>query len=193
LPRSDERFDQGIRITTRTWNCGTHPSDWNPLGPSDGWRSSRTKSPISIVRKSHGAKGAANESGIAHSLFHSIKFRFGDTMNTGNILIAINLVVLLFSIHILIVHTILTLFHQSLASRMESTGQRNKIQLSGDTAEILTKAGHADWVTRRSDRVQVKGKTDAGGRNHYCPSTLYLDDSHDVLQARGPCRRIGYN
>eukprot|EP00977_Amphora_coffeiformis_P029872 scaffold43171_cov176-Amphora_coffeaeformis.AAC.2 len=39
---------------------------------------------------------------------------------------------------------------------MESTGQRNKIQLSGDTAEILTRAGHADWVARRSDLVQVK-------------------------------------
>lgn len=41
---------------------------------------------------------------------------------------------------------------------MESTGQRNKIQLSPDTAEILIKNGKADWVSKRNDLVQVKGK-----------------------------------
>ena len=44
------------------------------------------------------------------------------------------------------------------ASRMESTGQRNKIQLSADTAEILIKNGRTDWVAKRHDLVQVKGK-----------------------------------
>lgn len=44
------------------------------------------------------------------------------------------------------------------ASRMESTGQRNKIQLSPDTANILIKNGRGDWLTQRHDKVQVKGK-----------------------------------
>ena len=46
----------------------------------------------------------------------------------------------------------------NMSSRMESTGQRNKIQLSPETAEILIKCGHADWLVKRSDLVQVKGK-----------------------------------
>lgn len=44
------------------------------------------------------------------------------------------------------------------ASRMESTGQRNKIQISPDTADILIKNGRSDWLVKRHEQVLVKGK-----------------------------------
>eukprot|EP00523_Entomoneis_sp_CCMP467_P019712 CAMPEP_0168820572 /NCGR_PEP_ID=MMETSP0726-20121227/8918_1 /TAXON_ID=265536 /ORGANISM="Amphiprora sp., Strain CCMP467" /LENGTH=1298 /DNA_ID=CAMNT_0008873087 /DNA_START=52 /DNA_END=3948 /DNA_ORIENTATION=- len=46
------------------------------------------------------------------------------------------------------------------ASRMESTGMKNKIHLSTDTADKLTKAGFGHWITKRQDLVHVKGKGD---------------------------------
>jgi class 3 adenylate cyclase len=44
------------------------------------------------------------------------------------------------------------------ASRMESNGVINKIQVSQTTADLLTEAGKADWVVQRDDLVAVKGK-----------------------------------
>ena len=44
------------------------------------------------------------------------------------------------------------------ASRMESTGKPNMIQISQDTAELLKAAGKASWITPREEMVQVKGK-----------------------------------
>jgi hypothetical protein len=44
------------------------------------------------------------------------------------------------------------------ASRMESTGIGNKIQLSETTAELLIQAGRSDWIQQRTDAVHVKGK-----------------------------------
>jgi hypothetical protein len=41
---------------------------------------------------------------------------------------------------------------------MESTGERNKIQVSQATADALTKAGKSHWLTARSDVVKAKGK-----------------------------------
>lgn len=46
------------------------------------------------------------------------------------------------------------------ASRMESTGMKNKIQLSGDTADQLVNEGLGHWITKRPDLVHVKGKGD---------------------------------
>jgi len=46
------------------------------------------------------------------------------------------------------------------ASRMESTGMKNKIHLSSDTAEHLNKSGFGHWITKRQDLVHVKGKGD---------------------------------
>lgn len=43
-------------------------------------------------------------------------------------------------------------------NRMESTGLRNRIQLSQATADLLIKAGKQSWITRRSDEVEAKGK-----------------------------------
>ncbi|CAB9517167.1 natriuretic peptide receptor 2 [Seminavis robusta] len=44
------------------------------------------------------------------------------------------------------------------ASRMESTGVKNKIQVSQDTADILVAKGYQKWLTPRKDPVQAKGK-----------------------------------
>lgn len=41
---------------------------------------------------------------------------------------------------------------------MESTGARNRIHLSSDTAEILTAAGKGKLIERRKEQIDVKGK-----------------------------------
>lgn len=44
------------------------------------------------------------------------------------------------------------------AARMESTGMRNRIQLSQATADLLINAGKAAWIAKRSEEVEAKGK-----------------------------------
>jgi class 3 adenylate cyclase len=44
------------------------------------------------------------------------------------------------------------------ASRMESTGQRNRIQVSQFTADLLLAAGKGNWIQAREDLVHAKGK-----------------------------------
>jgi len=44
------------------------------------------------------------------------------------------------------------------ASRMESTGQRDRIQISQDTADLLIAAGKSEWLKMRKDKVHAKGK-----------------------------------
>ena len=44
------------------------------------------------------------------------------------------------------------------ASRMESNGQRNRIQASQATADLLIAAGKGHWVRPREELVQAKGK-----------------------------------
>ncbi|CAB9526252.1 Receptor-type guanylate cyclase gcy [Seminavis robusta] len=46
----------------------------------------------------------------------------------------------------------------NVASRMESTGQGGRIQVSEDTAEQLRARGHGDWLKARRDPVEAKGK-----------------------------------
>lgn len=41
---------------------------------------------------------------------------------------------------------------------MESTGERDKIQLSSTTAELLRQAGKAHWLVKRDKTVHAKGK-----------------------------------
>ena len=41
---------------------------------------------------------------------------------------------------------------------MESTGMRNRIQLSQATADLLINAGKAAWIAKRSEEVEAKGK-----------------------------------
>ncbi|CAB9517165.1 Receptor-type guanylate cyclase gcy [Seminavis robusta] len=44
------------------------------------------------------------------------------------------------------------------ASRMESTGVKNKIQVSQEAADILVAKGYQKWLTPREDPVHAKGK-----------------------------------
>lgn len=44
------------------------------------------------------------------------------------------------------------------AARMESTGQKGRIQVSQATADILTAAGKGHWLTKREELVEAKGK-----------------------------------
>eukprot|EP00934_Nitzschia_sp_Nitz4_P002491 Nitzschia sp. Nitz4//scaffold249_size28687//2274//5772//NITZ4_008114-RA/size28687-snap-gene-0.0-mRNA-1//1//CDS//3329544008//2481//frame0 len=46
----------------------------------------------------------------------------------------------------------------NVASRMESTGAPNRIQLSQHTRDLLVGAGRSDWVKEREDLVVAKGK-----------------------------------
>jgi Adenylate and Guanylate cyclase catalytic domain len=41
---------------------------------------------------------------------------------------------------------------------MESTGKRDKIQISQATADILHSSGKAHWIMKREDIVEAKGK-----------------------------------
>jgi hypothetical protein len=44
------------------------------------------------------------------------------------------------------------------AARIESTGERAKIHLSEDTADLIIAAGKGHWVTAREEKVSAKGK-----------------------------------
>jgi class 3 adenylate cyclase len=44
------------------------------------------------------------------------------------------------------------------ASRMESTGERGRIQVSQETADLLMAAGKAHWLKPRDEKVVAKGK-----------------------------------
>lgn len=44
------------------------------------------------------------------------------------------------------------------AARMESTGMRDRIHLSEQTANILIIQGHGSWVKPREEKVEAKGK-----------------------------------
>lgn len=48
----------------------------------------------------------------------------------------------------------------NVCSRMESTGDANRIQLSADTAELVKNDGKGNWIIRREGTVVVKGKGD---------------------------------
>jgi class 3 adenylate cyclase len=47
------------------------------------------------------------------------------------------------------------------AARMESTGIRNKIQISQETADLLIIAGKVKWISRREDGEYLDKPTDA--------------------------------
>ena len=44
------------------------------------------------------------------------------------------------------------------ASRMESTGQKNRIQVSQDTADLIRASGKGRWLQQREGLVAAKGK-----------------------------------
>lgn len=43
------------------------------------------------------------------------------------------------------------------ASRMESTGEKNKIQVSQATADLIAQSGKSNWTRQRKDTVHAKG------------------------------------
>lgn len=43
-------------------------------------------------------------------------------------------------------------------ARIETTGARNKIHCSQETADLLKKEGHGNWLIPRDDQVHAKGK-----------------------------------
>jgi 3'5'-cyclic nucleotide phosphodiesterase/Adenylate and Guanylate cyclase catalytic domain len=57
------------------------------------------------------------------------------------------------------------------ASRMESTGKRDKIHLSEETAKLLVAAGKSSWIAPREDKVVAKGKGEM--------NTYWLVSKHD--------------
>jgi hypothetical protein len=43
------------------------------------------------------------------------------------------------------------------ASRMESTGTRNRVHISKQTADLLVNAGKKHWIKRRDEKIVAKG------------------------------------
>jgi len=52
----------------------------------------------------------------------------------------------------------------NMASRMESTGAKNCIHISSDTAQLLRIAGKEKWIEKRDKMIDIKGK---GAQNTY--------------------------
>jgi len=44
------------------------------------------------------------------------------------------------------------------AARIESNGQRNRIHVSSETANLIMSSGKDQWVTERDDKINAKGK-----------------------------------
>ena len=47
------------------------------------------------------------------------------------------------------------------ASRIETTGEKNRIHLSEETANLLISMGKERWVMERTNRVEAKGQLGA--------------------------------
>ena len=43
-------------------------------------------------------------------------------------------------------------------ARIETSGERNKIHCSNETAELLKSAGHGNWLIPREEKIHAKGK-----------------------------------
>lgn len=85
---------------------------------------------------------------------------FGDTINTGKFIVCLGLRVRIISA-LKATDAILTrvqTVHCFLAARIESTGMRERIHLSEQTAMQLMKFGKQEWMVRREDAVEAKGK-----------------------------------
>lgn len=48
----------------------------------------------------------------------------------------------------------------NMAARMESTGSKNRIHVSKETAALLTSDGKGHWIRSRDEIVHAKGKGD---------------------------------
>lgn len=70
------------------------------------------------------------------------------------------------------------------ASRMESTGARNRIQVSNDTAAQLEKWGKPNWLLPRDDLVPVKGKGDM--KTYWLKMDDYISSLDKYLESPAP-------
>lgn len=61
------------------------------------------------------------------------------------------------------------------AARMESNGQKGRIQVSSTTASLLSTVGKSHWLTAREDLVDAKGK---GKMQCYWVSTVVPEKSY---------------
>ena len=61
------------------------------------------------------------------------------------------------------------------AARIETTGHRNKIHISSETAKLLIDAGKGHWVRQREDKVVAKGKGEL--------QTYWLDLKNDTSKS----------
>eukprot|EP00980_Cylindrotheca_fusiformis_P011409 scaffold2642_cov120-Cylindrotheca_fusiformis.AAC.18 len=69
------------------------------------------------------------------------------------------------------------------AARMESSGERNRIQISQVTADLLTEAGLARWIIPRSSKILVKGKGEM--------QTYWLSKSKNSIQPKVEAETLG--
>jgi Adenylate and Guanylate cyclase catalytic domain len=53
-----------------------------------------------------------------------------------------------------------------LASRMESSGMKDKIHISQATATLLEASGKSHWLTQREELLDVKGR--------FCPLYIFV-------------------
>jgi len=80
------------------------------------------------------------------------------------------------------------------ASRMESTGDKDRIHLSKATADLLVAAGKSYWIKPRQDRVHAKGKGLVQtywlvSRENFDPSqSPDMSQSSSVLRPGAPAR-----
>jgi class 3 adenylate cyclase len=44
------------------------------------------------------------------------------------------------------------------AARMESNGSPNCIHISNETADLLAAAGKSQWIKKRTEKIEAKGK-----------------------------------
>ena len=72
------------------------------------------------------------------------------------------------------------------ASRMESTGQSGKIQVSGETAALIRRAGRQRWLSKRKDAVSAKGKGEMQvGAENENELHLVIRNSHIIHRHTG--------
>ncbi|KAG7363095.1 family 3 adenylate cyclase [Nitzschia inconspicua] len=76
------------------------------------------------------------------------------------------------------------------ASRMESTGEPNKIQISASTADLLKEAGKTYWVRPREDLVHAKGKGNIQTFWVLSRNASGNDGQAPTVQSRGNSRQI---
>ena len=77
------------------------------------------------------------------------------------------------------------LFPAYIAARIESTGERNRVHLSEETAILLREAGKGHWIKARRQKVVAKGKGEL--------QTYWLQHKSDVEVMENSIAEMGNN